>query len=114
MAWLVTDVANLGLLALGTFAGNMSRLLAVVAVGVKALAKVRTISGDVTRLVAVVACRLIRHVAVAGDVANSVAPVTSLMILLAFTCKMAGTVTLVAFIPPRVAGTRDGSTAAST
>lgn len=102
MTRLVTDVANLGL-ALGTIAGNVARLLAIVAVGVvEALVEVGAISGDVARLVAVVACRFIGHVAVTGNVTNAVAPVTPLVILLAFASKMAGTVALVAFIAPGV------------
>jgi len=105
---LVADVADLGL-ALGTVARYVPGLLAVVAAGVvEALIEVGTVAGNVARLVAVVACRLVRHVAVAGNVTDAVAPVTSLMILLAFASEMAGTVALVALIAPPVPP-RDGS-----
>lgn len=65
---------------------------------------VRAVPGDVTRLVAIVAGRLVGGLlAVLGDVPHPVAPVTTVLVLLAFPGEVAVPVTLVAFLPPPVA-----------
>lgn len=60
----------------------------------------RAVTGDMARLIAIVAWRCIRALlAVFCEVALSVAPITSLSILLAIPCKMAQPIAFVAFLP---------------
>lgn len=88
---------------LGTVAGHVSGLVAIETAGAEARAAVATVgafASHVADLAAVIAGRIVGALlALLGDVADTVAAITPILLFLAFPREMALPIALVAFIP---------------